>query len=360
MAVDNDLFYIKQALRLAEKGRVGTSPNPMVGCVVVNGGRVVGQGWHEFFGGPHAEANALRRAGKKARGGTLYVNLEPCSHWGKTAPCAEAVARAGVRRAVVAMTDPNPKVKGRGLRHLRRAGLRVTVGPLEKEAKFLNRAFVKLHTRRLPYVIYKAAQTLDGKIAAWTGRSRWITGPAARAHGHRLRAECDAILVGGNTVRRDNPSLTSHGRGPNPLRLILSASLNLPVNARVFNTESPAIVLTEKSPRAERFARRAGAHVLTFSNRRGGLDLKEVFRRLTELGIGKVLIEGGGQTGFAALAAKLVDEVYLFLAPRFSGARGAPTSAEGRGWPSPQAAPGLFDIDISDVGGDFLLHGFVR
>jgi diaminohydroxyphosphoribosylaminopyrimidine deaminase / 5-amino-6-(5-phosphoribosylamino)uracil reductase len=347
-----------RALRLAERGRGKVSPNPMVGCVVVRRGRAVGEGWHSAFGGPHAEIAALRRAGSKARGATLYVTLEPCAHWGKTPPCAPAVAQSGVRRVVAAMKDPHARVRGKGFSILRDRGIRLKAGVLHKEARFLNRAFIKNHELGLPYVIYKTGQTLDGKIASRTGRSRWITGPEARDRGHRLRAESDAVLVGGETVRKDNPVLSSHGKGRNPLRLVLSRSLRLPPRAAIFRPGAPTWVITDADApdRRRDLLRKSGAQILTYSLKNG---LRFVLKDIFKLGVSQLLLEGGGEVAYSFFEAGLVDETYAFVAPRFLGGRQAPASVGGTGWPHPQMGPALLNPSATPVGRDFLFHGWV-
>ena len=230
---------MRRALALADKGSGKVHPNPMVGAVLVRGGRVVGEGFHRRFGEAHAEVEAIRRAGARAKGATLYVTLEPCSHWGKTPPCAPAILDAGIRRVVSAMKDPNPLVSGKGFRLLQKSRVSVTQGVLEKEAADLNRAFVIWIKEKRPYVTLKAAASLDGRMATVTGESQWITGPKARQAGHDLRAEADAIAVGLGTVKADNPSLTTHGRGPNPLRVIFDSRLRAPIRSRIFNRDSP-------------------------------------------------------------------------------------------------------------------------
>lgn len=338
------------------------SPNPLVGCVVVRAGRVVGEGSHARFGGPHAEAAALARAGRRARGATLYVNLEPCGHWGKTPPCAEAVVRAGIARVVAAGTDPHRLVGGRGLGFLRRQGVKVETGVLEDEAQHLNRAFLRAHGRGRPYVIWKTAQTLDGKIASRTGASRWITGPRARTFGHRLRAQSDAVLVGGNTVRRDNPTLSSHGQGPDPLRLVVSRSLDLPTRSRVFQGEIPTWVLTgpdAPSSRQKQLEKR-GVKILKYSLKDRFINLMNSMNNLFKSNVVQILLEGGGNLSFQMAAAGLIDEVYAFLAPGFLGGSSAPTALEGLGWPHPAQGPRLRDVVLSRVGEDILVHGFVQ
>ncbi|HRY29147.1 MAG TPA: bifunctional diaminohydroxyphosphoribosylaminopyrimidine deaminase/5-amino-6-(5-phosphoribosylamino)uracil reductase RibD [Elusimicrobiota bacterium] len=361
MSLKDDEFYMRRALALAEEGRGRTHPNPMVGCLIVKNGAVVGEGWHGSFGGPHAEAVALRRAGKRAQGATLYVTLEPCRHWGQTPPCSDAVQRAGIKRVVAAMKDPNP-VSGNGLDRLRRAGIRVETGVLRNEARFLNRAFVKRHETGLPYVLFKAGQTLDGKIASRSGVSRWITGPLARELGHRLRAESDAILVGAHTVRKDNPRLTSHGKGPDPVRLVVSKSLDLPVSAKIFKGGAPTWVITGPTPPAGRKKRleKAGIQLLTCPLKNGDINLMLILKLLAKMNINQILLEGGGRLSGALLDARLLDEVYLFLAPRLLGGRHAVPSVAGGGWPHPNSAPRLDNMTVSKVGGDILVHGFVK
>lgn len=350
-----------QALALSERGRLRAHPNPLVGCVIVQGGRVVGEGWHDRFGGPHGEVRALAQAGGRARGATMYVTLEPCPHWGKTPPCARSVIQAGVARVVAGASDPNPRFRGRGFAALRRAGVRVASGLLAHRTEELNRGFFSRHQRGRPHVILKLAQTLDGKIASRTGASRWITGPRARALGHRLRAESDAVLVGGETVRRDDPRLTSHGAGPDPVRVVLSGSLDLSGKAKVFGPESPTWVLTGRgtSPARVRKLERAGAQVISLPGRKPGVDPERLLSALSRRGVAQLLVEGGGEVAAHFLSAGLVDEVYLFVAPRFLGGRQAPTSLEGRGWALPADGPRLKNVEVSFLGEDWLIHGFL-
>lgn len=357
-----DVLFMRRALVLAEKGQVGASPNPLVGCVISRGGRAVGEGWHARFGGPHAETVALARAGGRARGATVYLNLEPCSHWGKTPPCADALVRAGVRRVVFALRDPDKRVSGRGFSRLRRAGVQVATGLLEKEARFLNRAFIKFHTRGLPYVIWKTAQTLDGKIRSSRGVSKWITSPEARRLGHGLRASCDAILVGGETVRRDNPALTSHGQGPDPFRLVVSRSLDLDPQALIFNGVAPAVVITSgQAPRAAvKKLEKAGAFLFKFDLKKSSFDFSKVLQDIAKIGITRILLESGGSLAWSMLHQGLVDEAYCFVAPSFLGGQKALTSLEGEGWALPGQGARLRDIEILPAGRDFLIHGFLN
>jgi diaminohydroxyphosphoribosylaminopyrimidine deaminase/5-amino-6-(5-phosphoribosylamino)uracil reductase len=329
--------------------------------VIVQRGRVVGEGWHDRFGGLHAESRALAQAGGRARGATLYVTLEPCPHWGKTPPCALSVVRAGVARVVAGADDPNPRFRGRGFAALRRAGVRVDAGLFAHRTEALNRGFFSRHRRGRPHVILKLAQTLDGKIASRTGASRWITGPGARAVGHRLRAESDAVLVGGETVRRDDPKLNAYGAGPNPVRVVLSGSLDLSGKAKVFGPEAPTWVLTGRgaSPSRVRNLERAGAQVISVPGGKAGVDPKRALSALSRRGVAQLLVEGGGGVAAHFLSAGLVDEVFLFVATRFLGGRQIPTSIEGRGWALPSDGPRLKNVEVSSLGEDWLIHGFL-
>jgi len=293
-----DEKWMARALALAERGRGWVHPNPMVGAVLVRHGRVVGEGFHRKFGQAHAEVEALRRAGARARGATLYVNLEPCAHWGKTPPCVDVLIQAGVGRVVAAMRDPNPRVAGKGFAALRRHGIRVTSGVLEEDAQHLNRAFVTWVTKKRPYVTLKVAASLDGRTATITGESRWITGEAARSEGHRLRAEVDAIAVGAGTVIKDNPLLTAHGQGRNPVRIVFAGRRKLPRGAKIFNSAAPTWVL---------------------KGTRGSAGLRKELSGLAARGIAHLLVEGGWTLQQEFLKAGLVDEVCWFVAPVIIG-----------------------------------------
>ena len=357
-----DKKWMSRALWLAAEGGNRAHPNPRVGCVIVRAGKVVGEGRHVRFGGSHAEVQALRQAGSRARGSTLYVTLEPCPHWGKTPPCAETVARAGLRRVVVSTSDPSPGLKGRGLAFLRRAGVRVESGLMTRRAEDINRGFFQRQRLGRPQVVLKMAQTLDGKIASRTGASRWITGPRARALVHSLRAESDAVLVGGETVRRDNPLLTAHGHGPDPVRVILSGSLDLDVTSNIFGNEAPTWIFTKRggSRSRTRALEKAGAQVIPVSGKGNELNPGTVLAALGRRGITRLLVEGGGRVAGSFLRAGLVDEAYLFVAPHFLGGDDAPSTVRGTGWASPGQGPRLMNADVKKMGGDWLIHGFFR
>ncbi len=304
---------------------------------------MIAEGWHRKAGGPHAEAEALAKAGAAARGATAYVSLEPCcAHPGKrTPPCADALADAGVARVVAAMKDPNPAVAGRGLSILKRAGAKAEYGLLAGEAEDLNRAFVSCMRHGRPWVILKSALSLDGKAAARGGASRWITGKAARELVHELRAKCDAVLVGSGTAVADDPALTSHGAGPDPVPVILDTKLRLPRKAKVLRGPRTPIVFT-----AKRGSRISGADVVTVPMKKGRLDLKAVLADLARRKLGVLLVEGGPTVHASFLEAGFVDEVYAFIAPKLLA-----------GTDDPNAAPRLAQPRLTRLGPDFLFYG---
>ncbi|AQS59475.1 bifunctional diaminohydroxyphosphoribosylaminopyrimidine deaminase/5-amino-6-(5-phosphoribosylamino)uracil reductase RibD [Desulforamulus ferrireducens] len=363
--MDQDRHYMQLALGLAEKARGRTSPNPMVGAVLVKDGEVVGQGFHAKAGSAHAEVVALADAGEKARGATAYVTLEPCCHYGRTGPCTEALIKAGVVRVVAAMTDPNPLVAGKGLAILKKAGLEVKCGVLEEEAKRLNEVFIKYITTKRPFVVLKAATSLDGKIATATGESKWITGEAARAYGHRLRDSYDAIMVGVNTILTDDPSLTARlpeGRGKDPIRIILDSYARTPTGAKILLQESAAhtIVATTEAAPVERRASlmAAGAEVLIVPGTGPGVDLNKLMEMLGEKQITSILIEGGGKVNGSALAAGIVDKVAWFIAPKIIGGDAAPGPVRGEGVATLRDATQLYDVEVQRLGEDILLTGY--
>lgn len=338
MAEDADARFMRRALELAERARGLTSPNPMVGAVVVSDGAVVGEGFHRRAGAPHAEVEALEAAGERARGATLYVTLEPCMHHGRTPPCTPRVLAAGVARVVVGVADPDPRVAGAGLAALRAAGLDLTVGVLAVEAERQNRVFLTAVREERPHVTLKVAMTLDGKIADARGASRWITGEAARAEGHRLRRESDAVLVGIGTVLADDPELTPRAGGPwprEPYRVVLDSEARTPPAARLLAAGSPEralILVTERAPAARRRALvEAGATVVVCAAREGRVDLAVALRELAAREIRGVLVEGGAEVHGAFLVAGLVDHVVAFVAPRLLGGRAARAALAGEG-----------------------------
>jgi diaminohydroxyphosphoribosylaminopyrimidine deaminase/5-amino-6-(5-phosphoribosylamino)uracil reductase len=353
------------ALALAEQAQGRTAPNPLVGAVIVNGRRIVGRGYHRRAGAAHAEIEALRQAGRRARGATLYVTLEPCNHYGRTPPCCDAILAAGIRRVVIACRDPNPLTDGRGVARLRRAGVRVSEGLLRDQAQRLNEPFTKAMTRRLPVVIAKVGQSLDGKIATSRGESRWITSTAARRMAHAWRSRVDAILVGVNTVLRDDPLLTARGVGSRPDRLvkvIVDSRLRTPVTARCLSRRSPAptlIATLARAPSRAELLRRRGVEVLVLPPRRGRVPLRPLCERLVRRGIHSVLLEGGGEVLASALAERLVDRAVFFIAPKLIGGRGAPGAVGGEGISRLIRAVRLAEVRVRRVGPDLCVEGRV-
>jgi len=361
----SDADFMRRALALAERGRGLTSPNPLVGAVVVRDGRVVGEGAHLRAGGAHAEVAALAAAGAAARGATLYVTLEPCAHQGRTPPCAPAVAAAGVARVVAALRDPNPLVVGGGADVLRGAGIAVEMGVLAAEAERQNRAWLTAMRRGRPHVTLKAAATLDGKLADVHGTSKWITGEAARLHAHRLRAESDAVLVGVGTALRDDPALTVRLPEPwprEPYRVVLDTRARLRADARVIHAGTPAralVAVGDSAPAARVAAlEAAGAKVMRCVTREDRIDPAALLERLFDLEVRAVLVEGGGETHAAFVEAGLVDRVALFLAPLLLGGREA-TGVVGGAGRDLKAALRLTPPTTTALGDDLLLEADV-
>ncbi len=350
---------MQQALDLAALGQGRVEPNPMVGCVIVRAGRVVGSGYHRRFGGPHAEVHALRQAGARARGATAYVTLEPCSHRGKTPPCAEALIQAGIRRVIAAMRDPNRLVAGRGFRRLRTAGIGVDVGLLRSEAAFLNKPFVRFHRDGRPFVILKWAQSIDGKIATRTGRSKWITSRQSRKTAHALRARVDAVIVGVDTVLADDPQLTARDARGRRLawRIVLDTKLRTPLSARIVRTARrvPTMMIVG-SGQARRGRRRAlesaGCRVVECRVVRSGIDLSDLMRHLHERQRMNVLVEGGGRVLGSFWEAGLADEVHVFVAPKLIGGETAPGPIRGQGPADLTSLPRLRVVAVDRCGPD--------
>ncbi len=361
-----DQKYMHMALQLAEKARGRTSPNPMVGAVVVKNDRVISRGYHRKAGEPHAEAIALKQAGKAAKGATLYVTLEPCSHTNKrTPPCTPLVLQSGVKRVVVAMIDPNPHVSGGGIKTLRKSGIEVVTGVLEKEAKKLNEAFIKYITTGVPFVTLKIAQTLDGKIATSSGESKWITGEKAREEGHRLRDANDAILVGINTVLKDNPSLTTRiPRGRDPIRVIVDTKLRTPLKAKIITQKSSAktyIATLDTMPKDKLVKLLdAGVEVLLAKGGKGHVDLKNLMKMLGGFGVTSVLIEGGSEVHASALKSGIVDKVVMFIAPVLMTGKDSLCSIGGVSPTRLTQSIRLRNMTSRMAGDDLMIEGYIR
>lgn len=359
------LKYMQMALNLAIKGGDKVFPNPKVGCIIVKDNKIVGSGCHEYFGGPHAEINALKEAGKSAAGADLYVTLEPCAHWGKTPPCCESIIKAKIKRVIACMKDPNPVTAGKGFARLRQNGIVVLTDIMKQEACKLNRQYIKSFENMYPakQIIVKSAISLDGKIAAYTGDSKWITSEKARKYVHKIRSNVDAIIVGVNTVIKDDPELTSHGQGKNPVRVIIDPQLRVPVKSRVFDKQSPAIIIYSKSKLKSKLDILKDKHVYLLkitASKKGLIDFKKIFNMLFKMSIYKILVEGGGETIAAALSSGMVDELALFMAPKIIGGRTAKTFVEGKGVKFVSNAINIENLKIKKIDNDYLLTGKIN
>ena len=367
-----DEEWMRRALALAEKGRPLTSPNPMVGACLVKKNRLLSEGFHSFFGGPHAEVETIRKAGRKASGATLYVTLEPCSTYGKTPPCIGVVKAAGISRVVIGAIDPNPKHNGLGITLLRKAGIRVETGFLKNECQLQNEAFFKWIRTGIPFVTLKMAQSLDGKIASRTGNSRWISGPVARNWVHSLRASVDAILVGKNTVLRDNPRLTVSSRlyepkgsernGKAPWRIVLDEKGALPMKARMFKSKGPILLVCSEKffKRVTQKFKHTQITILPLKSDSGKLNLAQLLKRLGKLGIASLLVEGGGEVAWSFLEKGFVDKIEWIIAPKIIGGRDAKTSVEGLGIASLSQTPSIQWTKTMRLGTDILIEGYVN
>jgi len=357
---------MKRVLQLAEKGYGTTSPNPMVGALVVKGNMTLSEGYHEKPGMPHAEVVALEKAGPRARGATLYVNLEPCCHYGRTPPCVEKIIKTGIKRVVCAMEDPNPLVAGKGFKMLVEAGVEVKKGVLEKEARQLNEAFIKYITTGVPFVTCKYAMTLDGKIATKTGNSRWISGELSRTFVHRLRFGADGILVGVGTVIADDPLLNCRLGGnidKQPVRIIVDSGLRVPLNARLLRDKGSKtiVVTTEKCNRdyAERL-QNLGVEVLIAPVKRDRVDLGWMLKAFGKRQFTSILVEGGSSIITSLVEEGIVDKFIIFIAPKIVGGIGAPTPVGGNGVDRMDQAVLLKDINIRRFEDDVAIIGYIK
>lgn len=359
MGKGEEAYFMKLALRLARRGAGWVSPNPMVGAVLVKDGRVISTGYHRRYGGDHAEVDAIKRAKEPIEGATLYVNLEPCCHWGKTPPCTEAILRAGIKRVVIANLDPNPLVGGKGIEILKSHGIEVEVGVLEEEGRLLNRAHFKYYEEGLPLVTAKWAQSLDGRIATITGDSKWISSERSRRYAHRLRALHDAVIVGIGTVLKDDAELTVRLlKGKSPLRVVLDSKLSIPLEAKVLKGEAKTLLVTtlKASPEKEAILREKGVEVVRIGQEK--VDLHGLLRALAERKVLSVLVEGGKEVLTEFIKKGLVDRVMVFISPKIIG----------------QGIEAVGDLGVKEVGRaielksvrtlridqDLLLEGWIR
>ena len=362
MVRQEDIEYMRRAMELAERGVGFTNPNPMVGAVIVKGGKVIGEGWHERCGEWHAERNAFKNCPVPAEGATMYVTLEPCCHYGKTPPCTEAIIEHGIARVVVGMEDPNPLVAGKGIALLREAGIEVVCGVEEEALREQNRVFLKYISTKLPWVAMKTAMTLDGKIATRTGDSKWITGAEARAYVHELRHRFMAIVVGIGTAVADDPLLNCRieGRGVRqPIRVVVDSNARLSLDSQLVKTagEYRTIVAhTRFAPEESvKALREAGVEMLLCKEKEGLVDVRNLLELLGQSGIDSILLEGGGSLNYTFLAEGLADELYAFIAPKIVGGMNAKTPVEGAGMEKMADAINLELENVLNVGHDVLL-----
>ncbi len=365
----NDKYFMETALKLAKKGRGFTSPNPMVGAVIVKDGKIVGKGYHKAVGEAHAEVNALDDAGIFAKDSTLYVTLEPCNHTGRTPPCTGKIIGAGIKRVVVAASDPNPDVRGGGIDYLKKSGINITTGVCEAEAKKVNEVFEKYITTKRPFVTLKCASTLDGRIATRTGDSRWVSGSESRKFVHRLRHASDAVMVGIDTVKKDDPSLTTRidingKKGVDPVRIILDSHLSISENAKVLQHDSisDTIIITDTDVSRESKAEieNKGARIFESPSKDGMIDLYMLMERFGAEGITSLLIEGGSRVNASALASGIVDKVLFFYAPKILGGNDGVPVCTG---PGPDLMSGCIlakDINIHRFGDDIMIEGYIK
>ena len=359
-----DIDYMKRALALALRARGETSPNPLVGAVIVKGSKIIAEGWHKRCGADHAEIVALKKSGSRARGAKLYVTLEPCSHFGRTPPCLDKILESGIREVIVGMKDPNPLNNGRSIRRLKQAGIITKVGILEEELSMMNEAFIKYMRTGLPFVTAKSAQTLDGKIAAANGQSQWITSPSSRDHARELRNDFDAIMVGINTVLSDDPRLNAAKKSKRIKKIIADSTLKIPLNARLFTGTRPEDIIVATTTLADKKKlielKKKGVNVLVGPAHGNHVHLRWLFKELGKREITSVLIEGGARVIGRALKAGLVDKFLIFIAPKIMGDSAALSSVAGLSISHVNQAVKLRDLTLQPLNEDLLIEAYVH
>lgn len=367
MQMNQEYQYMQRAFDLAKKGVGSVNPNPLVGAVIVQGDKIIGEGYHEFFGGPHAEINAFRTATESVEGATMYVTLEPCSHFGKTPPCAEAIVQNKIAKVVIGMLDPNPLVAGKGVEILEKAGIEVDYGYLCEELSQLNRVFLKFIQSKRPYVVMKTAMTLDGKIATCSGDSRWVSNSKSRERVHELRNELSSIMIGVDTVIADDPILTTrmeNRKGRNPIRIVVDSKARIPLTSRILNSSDQAktivAVTKDADPIKVDAIKALGNVVLPVESGNGKVDLQNLMIKLGNEGIDGILLEGGATLNFSALEAGIVDEVMSFIAPKIVGGAVAKTPVGGRGIELMKDAIELEEVKVDQIGNDLMLVGRIK
>jgi diaminohydroxyphosphoribosylaminopyrimidine deaminase/5-amino-6-(5-phosphoribosylamino)uracil reductase len=352
------------AMKLALKGKGYTSPNPLVGAIVVKGGRIIGRGFHVRAGLAHAEVVALDEAAGKAEGATLYVTLEPCVHFGRTPPCVARIIKSGVKEVIIGMVDPNPLNNGKGIEILKQNKIKVEVGFLEDKLKRMNEVFIKYITKRIPFVTVKVAESLDGRIATKTGDSKWITSDKSRVLAHRARRDFDAIMVGVNTVLRDNPKLDAWFSKKHPIKIVVDSQLSTPEKANVFLGKSPVIIATLATRSGQETENRkileGKANILEIKEKAGQINLKDMMKKLAGMGITSVLVEGGGMLIGSLFDDCLVDKIMFFVSPKIIGGKDSIGSVMGQGVSRVERALKLKNVSLKRVGEDFLIEGYVK
>lgn len=364
MTKKNKIHFMEMALKLAAKGKGKTSPNPCVGAIVVKNNCIVGKGYHKKAGLAHAEVVALDEAGSKAKGATLYITLEPCAHFGRTPPCVDKIIKSGIKNVVIGMVDPNPLNNGRGIAKLKEYGIKTEVGFLEDRLKNLNESFIKYITKRAPFVTVKIAESLDGKIATKDGDSKWITSDKSRAFAHRIRSEFDAIMVGVNTVIRDNPTLDAWFSKKHPIKVVTDSHLSTPQNAAIFSGNGPVIIVTLPSRPGQvtdnRKALTGKAKILEVKEKSGQVNLRDMFKKLAQMEITNILVEGGGTLIGALFDEGLVDRVMFFISPKIIGGKESLSSVMGRGVSRVDNAFKLKNIKVRRIAEDILVEGDIK
>jgi diaminohydroxyphosphoribosylaminopyrimidine deaminase/5-amino-6-(5-phosphoribosylamino)uracil reductase len=361
-----DIKYMKRAIEISKKGAGFTNPNPLVGAVIVKDDQIIGEGYHEKYGDHHAEVNAFNNATASVEGATMYVTLEPCSHYGNTPPCAKAIVEKKIKKVIVGMVDPNPLVAGRGIKMMRDAGIEVKTGVLSDEVKKVNEIFLKYIQDNRPYCIMKTAMTLDGKIATKTGDSKWISNTSSRRFSHEIRNRVSGILVGINTVLNDDPRLTTRldRRSTDPIRIILDSKARIPLDAKVLTvaSDSGVIVATTEKANDEKIEKlkSLGVEIIKTPLKDNRVDLDYLINTLGERSIDSLLIEGGGTVNFSFLKERLVDKIYSFIAPKIIGGREALTPVEGDGFDTIDEGIELKDVSVQDYYGDVLIEAYVK
>ena len=354
--------FMKEALKVAKNAEGRTSPNPMVGAVIVKDGRIIAEGWHRKAGTPHAEIHALNMAGELAKNSTMYVTLEPCSQFGRTPPCANKIVNAEIKKVVIAMKDPNPLVAGRGIEILKNAGIEVEVGILEDDARRLNEVFLKYITKKIPFVTAKFACSLDGKISTVTGESQWMSCEESRKFVHQLRDINDGILAGIGTILADNPSLTARiENGKNPVRIVVDSMARTPLDSKILNDGAAKTIIAVSSNASNKkiaALKNCGAEIIICGDIE--VDLKILMKELASREITSVLLEGGGTLNFSMFRAGLIDKVFAFVAPKIIGGKTALTPVEGAGFEKLSDAVQLKNLTSEKIGGDILICGYVN